>query len=145
MAWTNMFDLGPCTVEVWQGGELIDPADYDAQGLTVEVVDGEVRVERDGEASLGGLDVVVNPEYPTLDRPVRVLEMMTQDAGFNAIGYAIVARNPTGFPQDTGWSEMLDEVDQGGGLSHYTPDPMEFLDFFGEPWARAGVATRSGG
>lgn len=136
MAWTNIFDAGPCRVVIahFQGG-VIDPADYASLGIAVDVsADGTVTVTASDEWPLA--QVLVVPDFDHGSPSVRIVDMASSDAPqkvFSAAGL----HEPDGTP---GWSfrpTVFLTTDP------YAPDPVEFLS--PDPWGSAGVQFGGGG
>lgn len=121
MAWTNVFDIGACTVEVSVYGTLIAPANYAANGITVTTTGGVVNVSK---AALDGVLAAVRPSYDTLSRAVRVRAMSEDDPGVllqEAQRRRLTTTNLIAL----------------SGLGPFTPDPAEFPS--PAAWDTAGV------
>ncbi|MGP1665690.1 MAG: hypothetical protein ACTS5I_07250 [Rhodanobacter sp.] len=89
MAWTNVYDIGACTVEVYQSGVLVPVEDYATVNIaSIEEVDGVVTVTSTADPhEIRGLDFRVVPSYDTRSLPVRVIDaqLVFSDAAYNSI------------------------------------------------------------
>lgn len=129
MAWVNVFDVGPCEVEVYYAGALIDPSMYADYGIeSAEVVDGVVTVTGYG---LQGFDFRVVPQFDPDSRPVRVAGAAFE---FGDYGFAVGARAMSwaGSPLAT-----VDMALSGYPLGTFAPDPA---DVSADGWLAAGIA-----
>lgn len=135
MTWTNMFDIGPCELAIWDNfnEEYVDPEDYDSLGLSISVSNGVVEFEQPlGSASYYA---VVVPSYDVAQRRVRIAEagilsdtpifggavgatLLGQDGTVQTRSYDSVANSQ--WPFDP---EPLEIVEQG------TPDPYDAAGF----------------
>lgn len=142
MAWTNIFDVGACVVEVYEtNGPLIPPEEYASRGIaSIEVVDGVVTVTSDGITEIRGLDYRVTPEFDTQSAPVRVrdVQMVFGDAGYT-------------FLQGAGtWTEGIGNTETdvdltGEGFPTRTHTPSPAVVTPGGPWDAAGLVGDGGG
>lgn len=136
MAWVNIFDVGPCEVELYGYDSYIAPEDYHLWGIeSVEVVDGEVVVT----GIDFGIDYRVVPLFDVSGVPVRVSgvvldfdsfanDYIESAASWGAFGMdGVVALSREGFPH-----------------SVFSPDPADVSPVV-STWISAGVSGGRGG
>lgn len=115
--WVNVFDAGPCRVEVYQSGTLVPESEWASHQIhSVEVLsDGTVRVDGEG---LSGYQIVVRPEFPTGGRAVRVLDMEVERDSVWVLNLdGVSVRGETEF-----WQPL--DSDSGNPVMRYSPDPV---------------------
>ena len=130
--WTNVFDVGPCRVELQDWGRVVPPEEYGGWGIeSIEVIDGEIVVTSVEGGSIQGLQFAVVPEFPTNEAPVRVIGQRWQFN--NGYGYNIIAEMVLKRGGDSLWDTVV-YPEQGEGFpdAEVNPDPAEL--------SRGGVA-----
>ncbi len=130
--WTNVFDVGPCRVELQNWGETVPPERYSDWGIeSIEVIDGEIVVTSVDGGQVQSVEIAVIPEFDTEKAPVRVIGQRWQfnnGFGYNMVNEMALKRG----------SETLGDTvvypDQGEGYpdAAVNPDPAEL--------SRGGVA-----
>lgn len=142
MAWVNIFDAGPCRVEVWEpspdGWQLVPEHAYWMVGIdSLEVVDGVVHVEGADPAQISGKRYLVVPEFSVSEHAVQVAGVAIGDLTAPYESYNVQPPEAMSFIDGSNnLKYVLLEGDGGVPNGRFTPDPAEVT---AGGWQAAGL------
>ena len=150
MSWANIFDVGPCRLELWTfdpyaGVDVqITPNMYDEYGVEDLYVSEDKEVvlltkaapPNDGWFWLHDKEIRVVPEFDVGESAVRVRDVVTSGRGDGQWPPGITAYLEGGPPE---WLN----AEQGSPEDLYEPNPQEFHMVPG--WGYASIVTSGAG